>query len=391
MKKLLLAVALVVGLCGGAFGAEAPSIRLDAVDYTYYADGVNRWDGRVDISDFETTKTVKGLDPDRDVVFSFNIESYRSRDMTVDITITPGTSEEQYGPVTWVVPETGRAIIHPSYTTRFSPGQSKEIMISAMEKGSFVPSLGITIGGMLTVLTFTAEAKMTADDPGTPAIPVTGVDLKVGPSGTPAARVSAELKANQGDTCQLTAVVYPDNATNKKVTWRTSDSAVASVDDSGKVTGRAAGSAVITARTENGGFEAACDVTVVQDALTKDLLLDFEEITLKTGETKSITASFANKSDSANVQWRVEGSNIATIEPLLDTCRVTGVSLGTTRVVATLGETSAYCTITVAAGTPDSPSGGSSDSDGDGGGGGGCNAGFLGMTLLFAAVALKKR
>jgi hypothetical protein len=371
MKKLLLAVALAVWLCGGAIGSEAPSIRLDKV---FYNGGT--W---VNISDFETTKTVKGIDPGREVVFIFTVTLDRTvRGINVGITTTTGTSEEPYVSEYWSN-ESGARDMRVLHFTSFLPGQSKTIRITVREDAYTQPGIG-TIGKMSS-LTFTAEAKMAADDPVTPAIPVTGVDLKVGPSGTPANSVSAELKANQGDTCQLTAVVYPDSATNKKVTWRTSDSAVASVDDTGKVTGKAAGSAVITARTENGGFEATCDVTVVQDALTKDILLYFEEITLKTGETKSITASFADKSDSANVQWRVEESNTATIEPLLDTCRITGVSLGTTRVVATLGETSVYCTITVAADTSTPPSDG----------GGGCNAGFLGLTLLLAAVAFKKR
>jgi uncharacterized protein YjdB len=187
-----------------------------------------------------------------------------------------------------------------THSTSFSPGQSKEIKISVKDDAYALPGIG-TVGKMSS-LTFTAEAKMTADDPATP-VTVTGIELS-----------ETHITLNPDTSKKIEAIVKPAGATNKNVTWRTSDSAVAAVDVNGNVTGKAAGSAVITARTENGGFEATCEVTVV------------------------------------------------------------------------------------AAGTPIPPSGGGSGPDGsggnsssDGGGGGGCNAGFLGMTLLLAAVALKKR
>ena len=60
----------------------------------------------------------------------------------------------------------------------------------------------------------------------------------------------------------LTATVAPTNATNKKVTWTSSDPAVATVDASGKVTGVAKGTATITVTTEDGGHTATCAVEV---------------------------------------------------------------------------------------------------------------------------------
>ena len=60
----------------------------------------------------------------------------------------------------------------------------------------------------------------------------------------------------------LTATVVPGDAYNKKVTWTSSDPAVATVDASGKVTGVAKGTATITVTTENGGHTATCAVEV---------------------------------------------------------------------------------------------------------------------------------
>ena len=68
-----------------------------------------------------------------------------------------------------------------------------------------------------------------------------------------------ELTLEVGDEETLTATVAPDNATNKTVTWSSSDSAVATVAN-GKVTAVAAGTATITATAD--GKSATCTVTV---------------------------------------------------------------------------------------------------------------------------------
>lgn len=60
----------------------------------------------------------------------------------------------------------------------------------------------------------------------------------------------------------LTATVAPATATNQNVNWTSSDTAVATVDDDGVVTGVSAGTATITATTVDGGFTDTCSVTV---------------------------------------------------------------------------------------------------------------------------------
>lgn len=72
-------------------------------------------------------------------------------------------------------------------------------------------------------------------------------------------KTSISLAVGANET--LTATVAPEDATNKGITWSTSDAAKATVEN-GKVTGVAAGAATITATTEDGGKTAACEVTV---------------------------------------------------------------------------------------------------------------------------------
>lgn len=70
------------------------------------------------------------------------------------------------------------------------------------------------------------------------------------------------VEISVGETAELKAVVSPETALNKNVTWTSSDDTVAAVDENGKVTGVKEGTAVITATTEDGGKTATCDVTV---------------------------------------------------------------------------------------------------------------------------------
>ncbi|MCR4566102.1 MAG: Ig-like domain-containing protein [Bacteroidales bacterium] len=82
------------------------------------------------------------------------------------------------------------------------------------------------------------------------AVPVTGVSLD---------KTNLELKVADSET--LTATVTPDNATNKNVSWTSSDATIATVEN-GRVTGVKPGSVTITAKTEDGGKIAECALTV---------------------------------------------------------------------------------------------------------------------------------
>ncbi len=97
------------------------------------------------------------------------------------------------------------------------------------------------------------------------AIAVTGVSLDV-----------SSLTLNVGDVHTLTATVAPENATNKAVTWGSSDASVVSVQN-GVLTAVATGSAVVSVSTVDGGFHAECFVTVVNGTAVEDVEADSSE------------------------------------------------------------------------------------------------------------------
>ena len=100
------------------------------------------------------------------------------------------------------------------------------------------------------------------------SIPVTVVASGGGGGGNTEVPVSSvslnknSLSITVNETVQLTATISPSNATNQAVTWSSSSPSVASVDQSGRVTGKMTGSTTVMVTTQNGSKTASCNVTV---------------------------------------------------------------------------------------------------------------------------------
>lgn len=116
------------------------------------------------------------------------------------------------------------------------------------------------------VATVGADGTVTAVAPGTVTITVTGANATASCTVTvtiPPERIvlsQEELSLNVGSTQPLAAVVMPENATDKQVTWESSDTAIVTVGADGTVTAVAPGSAAVTVRC--GEVTASCTVTV---------------------------------------------------------------------------------------------------------------------------------
>ena len=155
-----------------------------------------------------------------------------------------------------------------------------------------------------------------------------------------------------GGTFQLTPTITPANATNKSVTWTSTNQNVASVNSSGLVTTHNAGTATIIVATVDGNKQAICTVTVVAATIpVSGVSLDSLTKMMTVGGTFQLTATIApSNATNKNVTWTSNNTNVASVN---SSGLVTANSAGTATItVATVdGNKRATCTVTVVAAT----------------------------------------
>ena len=154
----------------------------------------------------------------------------------------------------------------------------------------------------------------------------------------------------EGATVTLTATVTPDNATDKTVTWSTSNETIATVSD-GVVTGVKAGEVTITAKA--GDKSATCTVTVTAAATEPEVVpvtgvtLNQTTVTLDIDQSITLTATVApeNATNKA-VTWASDKTDVATVDA---NGKVTAVAAGTANITVTTqdGGKTATCVVTV--------------------------------------------
>jgi hypothetical protein len=155
-----------------------------------------------------------------------------------------------------------------------------------------------------------------------------------------------------GGTATISWTVLPSDATDKSVTLTSSNPGVATVDNSGKVTAVAPGSAVITLAATN-GVKATVNVTVSAATVNvAEVTLDKTELSLEEGEEATLTATV--KPDDAtdkSVAWKSSDEAVATVDNGL----VKAVAAGTADITVTTtdGGKTATCKVTVTAPAPD--------------------------------------
>ncbi|MGI6369944.1 MAG: T9SS type A sorting domain-containing protein [Ignavibacteria bacterium] len=194
--------------------------------------------------------------------------------------------------------------------------------------------------GTATITVTTEEGNFTA----TCLVTVTGEAIPV--SSVSVSPSSLALKV--GESRNVTATVLPADATNKAITWSSDNPDVATVNNAGKVTGLAVGTATITVSTEDGGKTATCAVTVYKKTISvTGVTLDEEILTIKKGESASLTATVL-PADATNkaVTWSSDNPDVATVD---DVGKITALSAGTATITVTTvdGSFTASCVVTV--------------------------------------------
>ena len=114
-----------------------------------------------------------------------------------------------------------------------------------------------------------------------------------------------------GATMQLKANVYPVIATNRSLTWSSSDAAVATVDENGVVTGIGEGTAVITATSAD---EVTAEKTVTVFIPATELSVDTESLSMVEGESYQLSATVSDNA-THDVQWGTNNMNAVTVSP----------------------------------------------------------------------------
>ena len=147
-----------------------------------------------------------------------------------------------------------------------------------------------------------------------------------------------EITIEKGGNTVLYVKFTPENATNKNVTWVSSNTSVATVTD-GIVVGVAQGSTEIIAKS--GNFTDKCQVTVVISATS--VSLDQTELALDLGETTTLTATVLPEDSTDKVQWSSSDEAVATVKD----GEVTAVAEGEATITAKAGEKTATCEVMV--------------------------------------------
>jgi len=188
---------------------------------------------------------------------------------------------------------------------------------------------------IITVTTEDGEKKATCAVTIIAPIAVTGVTLN-----------KNAITLSVGETEILTATVVPSNAANKKVTWGSSDDAIATVSN-GTISAIAAGTATITVTTDDGGKTATCAVTITAPIAVTGVSLNKSALSLTVGETETLTATIApSDATNKNVSWVSSDTTIATVTG----GKVVAVKAGTAAITVTTedGGKIATCAVTIA-------------------------------------------
>ena len=185
---------------------------------------------------------------------------------------------------------------------------------------------------------YTATCNVTVID--SSIVSVTGVKLSA---------TVAELTI--GNSKQLTAAISPTNATNKGVTWSSSNTNVASVSSSGVVVAKGEGTATITVKTDDGGYTAACTIRVSNPSpsvvAVTGVKLSAIGIELPVGGSKRLSATITpSNATNKGVTWSSDNASVAAVNASgLITAKGEGTATVTVRTDD--GGYTATCKITV--------------------------------------------
>ena len=177
-----------------------------------------------------------------------------------------------------------------------------------------------------------------------PSYPVTGI------------KVSQDtlMLTKKDETAQLSAEVVPSYADNTRVTWKSSDESVVTVDEKGKVTAVGNGTATITVTSVSGNYTATVAVTVKIPVEIERITIEAEKKTLtKIGESTELKVKIEPEdADAQKLIWKSENEMVAAVD---ENGKVTAVGNGTVAITVTTEDGKIMASIMITVDVPEEP------------------------------------
>ena len=161
---------------------------------------------------------------------------------------------------------------------------------------------------------------------------------------------TTEASLRVGKSVQLNAVIAPTDASNQHVTWTTTNASVATVSETGNVTAVTPGQATITVTTEDGSYQASCEVTVIGTKV-ESVMITPETLDLTVGNAVALKASITPEdADVTDVVWSSSDEAVATVSEL-GVVKAVAEGNAIIRVTTIDGGKTADCIVAVTAGS----------------------------------------
>lgn len=270
-----------------------------------------------------------GRSDDGAMVATATVTVVRAPILVEDFTIEPSAAEVEVGSTFYINPVFTPVDADNQNVTY----QSADATIATVDEYGLVTGVSV---GKTTIICQSEEGNINAVCNVTVIKPfVAVINFNITP---------IEQDVETGSTFQITAVFTPSEATNQKVTYQSSDTGVATVDENGLVTGVTKGDTTIICQSDEGKIVVYCNVHVFE-GVTLSLKPASREIAL--GKTFTIKKVIdPEEADSAAV-WTSTNPTVATVT---DSGKVKGVKKGSCTIVCTLTKynVTAECEVTVA-------------------------------------------
>lgn len=236
--------------------------------------------------------------------------------------------------------ETLKATISPSNATDKSVKWMSSDTSVATVSGGEVTAKG---AGKATI---TATSVSNPDKKATCTVTVPGKTVNV----TGVSLSKSSVKLETGKSVKLFATIKPETATDKRVTWKSSNEKIVKVDSSGNVTGMKTGRATITVKTANKSKTAKCTVTVVNPVTS--ILIPQSTVYLKKGASATLAAvPITADGSKAALSWKSSDPKTVSVN---SKGKIKALKTGTATIAAS-AENGKSVKITVAAGSGKPP------------------------------------